>query len=95
MSAQLTLILPLPLARRDNPQTSHRAAERAAKVAPSHRNIIAASLRDNGPQTVKGIADSTGLSQYAVSKRLSEMGQLGTAELTGEVIDGCRQWRAL
>lgn len=93
MSAQLTLILPLPLARRDNPQTSHRAAERAAKVAPSHRNIIAASLRANGPQTVKGIADSTGLSQYAVSKRLPELSQMGLIELTGLEVDGCREWR--
>lgn len=91
---QMPLCLILPLARRTDPAVSHAAAAKAAAVAPSHRNIIAASLRANGPQTVKGIADSTGLSQYAVSKRIVEMQRMGLIELTGREIQGCREWRA-
>ena len=91
---QLTLVLPFPATRRRDPATSHAAAAKAAAVAPSHRNIIAASLRANGAQTVKGIADSTGLSQYAVSKRIVEMQRMGLIELTGRELQGCREWRA-
>ena len=90
---QLCLIL--PLARRTDPATSHAAVNKAAAVAPSHRNIIADCLREHGPLTVKQIAERTGLTQYAASKRLPELERLGLAEPTGEVIDGCRQWRAL
>lgn len=87
-----SLCLILPLARRTDPATSHAAVNKAAAVAPSQRNIIAAALaRESG--TVKQISDRCGLSQYAVSKRLKEMETIGIIELTGEVIDGCRVWR--
>lgn len=85
------LCLVLPLARRTDPATSHAAANKAASITPSQRNIIAAAL--STPGTVKAISDRCGLSQYAVSKRLPELAQLGVIELTGEVIDGCRVWR--
>ena len=90
---QLTLVLPFPATRRRDPATSHAAAAKAAAVAPSHRNIIADCLREHGPLTVKQIAERTGLTQYAASKRLPELERLGLAEPTGEVIDGCRVWR--
>lgn len=89
---QLALVLPLPLARKRDPATSHAAAAKASSIAPSHRNLIAAALRE-GPATVKTISDRCGLSQYAVSKRLSELERLGMIELTGEIRDGCRIWR--
>ena len=89
---QLPLCLVVPLARRTDPATSHAAANKAASIAPSHRNIIAAALRYE-PATVKTISDRCGLSQYAVSKRLGEMQRLGLIELTGRELDGCREWR--
>lgn len=89
---QLALVLPLPLARKRDPATSHAAANKAASIAPSHRNIIAAALRE-GPATVKQISDRCGLSQYAVSKRLIEMQRMGLIELTGRELEGCREWR--
>lgn len=89
---QLPLCLVVPLARRTDPATSHAAANRAAFIAPSQRNIIAAALAYE-PGTVKMIADRTGLSQYAVSKRLPELERMGLIELTGREIEGCREWR--
>ena len=83
--------LVLPLARRTDPATSHAAANKAASIAPSQRNIIAAAL--STPGTVKQISDRCGLSQYAVSKRLPELQRMGLIELTGREIDGCREWR--
>lgn len=88
---QLPLCLIVPLARRTDPATSHAAANKAAHIAPSQRNIIAAAL--STPGTVKAISDRCGLSQYAVSKRLPELQRMGLIELTGREIDGCREWR--
>lgn len=89
---QLALVLPLPVARRSDPATSHAAAAKASSIAPSQRNIIAAALAYE-PGTVKMLADRTGLSQYAISKRLPEMERMGLIELTGRELDGCREWR--
>ena len=89
---QLPLCLVVPLARRTDPATSHAAANKAASIAPSQRNIIAAALAYS-PGTVKQISDRCGLSQYAVSKRLIEMQRMGLIELTGREIEGCREWR--
>ena len=83
--------LVLPLARRTDPATSHAAANKAASITPSQRNIIAAALAYE-PGTVKQISDRCGLSQYAVSKRLPELQRMGLIELTGREVDGCREW---
>ena len=90
----MQLDLVIPMARTTDPRTSHAAASRAASTAPTHRNIIMAALRDR-PMTVKEIADATGLTQYAASKRLPELQRLGLAGPTGEEREGCRVWSAL
>lgn len=90
---QLCLII--PLARRSDPQTSHNAAAKAAPIAPTHRNIIAACIRDHGQLTVKEIADRTDLSQYAVSKRMVELERLAIIAPTGDERDGCRVWAVI
>ena len=87
---QLCLIL--PLARRRDPQTSKAAATRAASVAPSHRNIILAAIAES-PATVKEVAERTGLTQYAVSKRLPELERMGLIAQTGVEREGCREFR--
>ena len=88
---QLCLIVPLPLARKSDPYTSKQAANKAAKIAPSQRNIIADALRE--PGTVKDVAERTGLTQYAVSKRLTELARMGLIVATGVEREGCREWR--
>ena len=88
---QLCLIVPLPLARKTDPHTSKAAANKAARIAPSQRNIIADALRE--PGTVKDVAERTGLTQYAVSKRLTELARMGLIVATGVEREGCREWR--
>jgi hypothetical protein len=85
--------LVLPLARHTDPDVSHKAAIRATKIAPSHRNLIMAALREH-PGTVYSLESRIGLDAHRIGKRLIELQRLGLAEPTGEVIDGCRQWRA-
>ena len=89
---QLCLIVPLPIARRTDPQTSKAAVARVASVAPSHRNIIAAAIASI-PMTVKEVARFTGLTQYAVSKRLPELERMGLIVQTGVEREGCREWK--
>lgn len=79
-------------ARRTDPVTSHQAAARAADLALSHRNLIAAAL--DVPRTPKEIAARTGLEYHAVQRRLKEMTEHpAIIEPTGAVRDGCREWR--
>ena len=87
----MCLVLPLPRARKTDPATSHAAANKAAHIAPSQRNIIADALRE--PGTVKDVAERTGLTQYAVSKRLPELQRMGLIVATGVEREGCREWR--
>ena len=86
--------LVIPMARTTDPATSHAAAKRVRGEAITHRNRIMAALRER-PMTVKEIADATGLTQYAASKRLPELQRLGLAGPTGEEREGCRVWSAL
>jgi predicted Rossmann fold nucleotide-binding protein DprA/Smf involved in DNA uptake len=83
-----------PLARRSDPLTSHRAASRARAFAPSHRNRVAAALRD-GPATAHELAERTGLLAHQVLKRLPELQALGLAEPTGAERGGAREWRVI
>ena len=94
MSAQLCLVLSLPRSRRSDPKTSKAAASRAAKIAPSQRNIIADALRE-GPATVRELERRTGLMAHAIGKRMIELERLGLAAPTGVERDGMREWLAL
>lgn len=81
-------------ARATDPGTSHQAASRATDIAVSHRNIIAAALRQ-APATPKEIAAATGLEYHAVQRRMKELASppLNVIETTGAIRDGCREWR--
>ena len=94
MSCQLTLILPMPRYRKTDPYTSKQAANKAASIAPSQRNIIADALRD-GPATVRELERRTGLMAHAIGKRMIELERLGLAAPTGVERDGMREWLAL
>ena len=62
-------------ARRDDPETSHIAAEQieAAGTASAHRDIIASYLRSNPGKTNAEIAEGSGLDYARVHKRMSEL----------------------
>lgn len=92
MSAQLCLLLPLPSARRLDPETSREAARKAASFANNHRDRIHAALAE--PGNIYDIAERTGLDHVAVARRMKEMQEMGLAvTVDGERRDGCRVWR--
>lgn len=85
------LFAPLPRARKKDPDTSHRAATKAAGMAVNHRNRIMAVL--DRPQTIKEIAARLGdLDHVAVARRMPELKELKLAHPTEERRDGCRVW---
>lgn len=75
MSAQLTLLLPFPAARRLDPATSHDAARKAASFANNHSTLILAAMGHGG--TYKEIAARCGLERHAVARRLKELESVG------------------
>lgn len=91
MSAQLCLLLPMPAARRMDPQTSKDAARKAVSFANNHRDRIHAAL--STPGTIYQLAERTGLDHVAIARRLPELQRMGLAEPTADKVDGCRIWQ--
>lgn len=77
------------LARKSDPIQSHDAAARAAKFAPSHRELIVAALKQHGPMTAHEIGDRVGLHYTQVDRRMHEARRLGEAKALVQHIDGC------
>lgn len=85
---QMCLTLEPPKARRRDPQTSHKAAERAKTFAPSHAQRIVAVL-ERGQFTAAEIADESGLTVVQVCRRLPEISE---AKPMNEERQGYRVW---
>lgn len=65
------------LARSDDPETSHEAAERVGEFAAGHhRKILAVLRRHPLGLTAYEIADHCDLEPHAIGKRLGEMERL-------------------
>lgn len=64
-------------ARRTDPMSSHRAAERAVSFKAKHEATIFAAISDAGERgaTYKEIAHITKMEPVAVARRLSAMGE--------------------
>ncbi len=77
------------LARKSDPVQSHESADRAAKFAPSHRELIVDALRKYGPMTAHEIGDRIGLHFTQVDRRMHEARRLGEAKALVQHIDGC------
>lgn len=77
-----------PRARRRDPQTSHKAAERAKSFAPSHAQRIVAVL-ERGCFTAAEIADESGLTVVQVCRRLPEIAGIKPLDIER---DGFRVW---
>ena len=77
-----------PRARRRDPQTSHKAAERAKVFAPTHAQRIFDVLA-RGDFTAAEIADESGLTVVQVCRRLPE---IPDAKPTDKERDGYRVW---
>jgi len=71
-------------ARRDDPDTSHGAAERAAEFAGKHKARIFAALRQASSGATKDeISRMTGIDPVAVARRMSELANDGLVEDSG------------
>lgn len=91
---------PRKLARRTDPETSHKAAARTAEFSRSHRELVLAALRRFGRAGAEQIAAATKLDAYQVRKRLAECARAGLAEPTEDdrmTVSGRheRVWRAV
>lgn len=78
--------------RRNDPATSQRAASKVRQFETGHFSLILDALIGN-PGTAKEIAQRSGLDYVAVARRMNELQQAGKVYLSGEVRDGCREWR--
>lgn len=77
---------PNRIARRNDPQTSVDAAQRAAQFAPKqHERIVAAFKLLGRPAGAHEIAEVANMTQVQVCKRLPEMQRSGLVKPTGEV----------
>lgn len=70
-----TPITDTPRARRNDPATSHLAAERvkASGALRSHQVAIWSALRRRPGMTYTEIAEATGIERHAVARRLKEL----------------------
>ena len=60
-------------ARRNDPESSHIAADMVDQLGGTHREIVRAALRKFGPMTVDQIAARTPLMAQQVNKRTPEL----------------------
>ncbi len=89
---QQTLFTDTPRSRRNDPVTSHIAAERikASGRLANHQNLIAQAIRRRPGMTYTEIAEFTGLERHAVGRRLKELEPLHARR--GEVRNGMQTW---
>ena len=75
---------PQTLARRSDPETSHKAAERVAEFANGHHEQIVGVLRKHGRLTVYEIASFCSLDAHRCGKRMKELEGAGLARVVVE-----------
>ena len=75
-----------PRVRKDDPETSHQAAESIKPVANKHYKIIHECLEEHGALGKDGIAHHTNLDSNQVARRLNEMLKIGLIKLTGKTV---------
>lgn len=82
MSQQTDLFAADTHARRDNPTTSHQAAERVRDFAAEHHETIRRVLKLRGTNglTVHEIAAFCALDAHAIGKRMAELEAAGEVE---------------
>jgi predicted ArsR family transcriptional regulator len=81
---RLPLFEPFKLHRKDDPITSHMAAEAAESVRSTHFRIILAALEKYSPGTSQEIAAWSGLDHWAVTRRMGELRDAGLVIQTQE-----------
>lgn len=69
------LLADTPRARRDDPETSHKAAERVRRTGllRGHQTKVLETVRQHPGATYVEIAEFAGLERHAVARRLKEL----------------------
>lgn len=75
-----------PLARNDDPATSHQAAESMKEAASKHARMILGVLSTQGDMSPTGIAKFLGLDRSQVFRRMSELEARGFIYPTGRLL---------
>ena len=75
-----------PRVRKDDPETSHQAAESIKPVVNKHYSIILDCLQEHGALGKDGIARHTNLDGNQVARRLNEMLKIGLIKSTGKTV---------
>lgn len=96
MTAQLDLWSPgsrPTRARRDDPESSHRAADQAERSGRIGRQLEAAlaAVRERPGLTSLELAEATGIDRYTLARRLPELARRGLVH-RDERPDGIRWW---
>jgi predicted transcriptional regulator len=100
MSEQLSIEFVSRRARRSDPETSKKAAEKAERFATSHAGRILAALKTHGPRTAHELSQLIGLTVVQIDRRTIELqraGHIDVAKLddgADRVVDGFRVWMA-
>lgn len=81
MQLAIDFITSAPRARRTDPATSHKAAEKAAAFAGSHCDRILAALDALGSATAHEVEKHTGLSVAQIDRRRHELVKAGKVRL--------------
>jgi len=68
---------PHTLHRKDDPITSHLAADGARELRGVHFRVILETLRAHGPATSEEISDRSALGYWAVARRMGELRDAG------------------
>lgn len=85
----------MPLARRNDPDTSHEAATRAREFQARHEALIWQALKDYGPSIPPELEVYTGLESIAISRRGAGMERKGLVSMGPDKREGYRVWRAI
>ena len=75
-----------PRVRKEDPETSHQAAESIKPVVNKHYKVILDCLEAHGALGKDGIARHSGLDPNQVARRLNELSNMGFIELTGRTV---------
>jgi len=75
-----------PLARNEDPATSHQAAASMTESASKHAMLILDVLYKHGDMSATGIAECLGFDRAQVFRRMSELERRGFVYPTGRLI---------
>lgn len=84
-----------PLARKNDPATSHEAAARAQTFAATHRAKIYYALTEYGQMNAMAISHATKLCYVAVQRRGRELERDGLIRRGPDTYNNMKIWRAI